>query len=445
MVETRNRRRLQERERHNRNETRRVKRRKENYSNGQKYRMLEVVQQVDKIDFDNMKKTLQVKEKIKAIEKWAYIKHDKDVKENNEPVEPHYHIIMKFNYPYRLGSIANWFIVPENCVEKIKGGWVNACRYLTHKNAKDKYQYKDKEVVANFDYIKECNIEQLEKRSFKHYKSLPTDVKEKFDKIRTGDCTLKNIHEHFTDLEYAEYKKKIIDVMEYYEIVKQANFEEMKKGIENIFVYGESGLGKTRYAKMYCKKKHNEYFLTGSSNDPLDGYKGEKAIIFDDIRPEDVLFSDYLRLTDPYNVSLFKSRYKNKFVQAETQMFTTPLSPTTYASKLKKDNQENLKQFFRRHNAYVKILKNYFEFYAYDEESNDLRFVETERNFFNSSSLTQPERKLNIADEVIELTRQLRIEAEENILGEHNEPNNMNFSTSSKDIYDNCFHLPPYI
>lgn len=374
-------------------------------SNRSAIRMIEMVQQCQLLDIENMKSVLEAKGASQAILKYAYITHDKDKNASGENVAPHIHCVMKFGYATRIGAIQNWFKIESNSLQKIRSSWVTACRYLTHMNHPDKYQYDPKDVVANFDYDAECKIgnTKLTKRG----KTIPPHIMKKLERITSGEIVLKNIHKCFTVSEYSTYKKTIMDYLEFTEIQRLETLREKKQMMENIFVYGESGIGKTRYAKMYCEDKHKEYFLSGSSNDPLDGYKGEKAIIFDDLRPEEVLFSDYLRLTDPFSVCAYRSRYKNKTIEAETQMITTPLSPHTYASRMKKDGNENLKQFFRRHQTYIKVLKETLEFYGYDEEFDALVLKANEVNFANPRVACRAKTSFAATDEVIERSRKL--------------------------------------
>lgn len=87
----------------------------------------------------------------KTIKKCTYIRHDKDVKtpqiaELNEhtdvpvgtPIPPHWQIAVKCENSTEISTIANWFGVPENMVEKLNGAnaYIEAVEYLTHEHPK---------------------------------------------------------------------------------------------------------------------------------------------------------------------------------------------------------------------------------------------------------------------------------------------------------------------
>ena len=112
------------------------------------------------ISIDKIKEVLE--EHKQCIKDYAIITHDKctkkviaeDKTETIEPIAPHIHIGIRFkdNNPQHLEDIANWFDVPQNYLEKIKGSWNDYLLYLIHANAPDKHQYSADEVIANFDY-----------------------------------------------------------------------------------------------------------------------------------------------------------------------------------------------------------------------------------------------------------------------------------------------------
>jgi hypothetical protein len=85
-------------------------------------------------------------------EKYAYILHDKDVKDDGTGVlkDDHYHFYIEFKNPRSLNSVAEDLTVPANMVCQVysKKGIL---QYLTHQNQPEKYQYNPDEVVSNFD------------------------------------------------------------------------------------------------------------------------------------------------------------------------------------------------------------------------------------------------------------------------------------------------------
>jgi hypothetical protein len=77
------------------------------------------------------------------------INHDKDIDENGELVEAHTHILLIYETPRRVSTIAKVLgDVGANFVE-IVNNKTTFLRYLTHKNDLKKFQYDNAEVMSN--------------------------------------------------------------------------------------------------------------------------------------------------------------------------------------------------------------------------------------------------------------------------------------------------------
>lgn len=85
--------------------------------------------------------------------KYYYILHDSDVDiETGELKKAHYHVIMSFKTPRKLGTVSNYFVnfkeLQLNSFERIRN-ITGAKRYLIHLDDADKYQYDSSNVVSN--------------------------------------------------------------------------------------------------------------------------------------------------------------------------------------------------------------------------------------------------------------------------------------------------------
>lgn len=104
-------------------------------------------------DLDQAKRVIEIIEKTYLYGvRWAYILHDKDVKEDGsgELKASHYHFYIRFENPRYISSVASELEVPVNMLQYVisdKG----MIQYMTHKNQPDKYQYSEEEIVANFE------------------------------------------------------------------------------------------------------------------------------------------------------------------------------------------------------------------------------------------------------------------------------------------------------
>lgn len=277
----------------------------------------------------------------KTIKQWAYILHDKD--DTND----HYHIYLNFGTSgVDTKQVGEWFGLQESQVEKIKGRKVNCLEYLTHSDDKQKYkhQYSATEVVANFDFETEITnakilgdfknfsyAEQLE-----YVESLP--VSEKTTAFRKLE-TLWRIRCQWLSL----HPDRDIDVM---------------------FICGKGGTGKTYYAKKLLKSMHFDFAISSSSNDPLQDYLGQKAIILDDFRDRSFRnFEDCLKMLDNNTSSSVQSRFHNKEFNGEMIVITSSI-PLARWFKGKDGNgnfysvsDEDFNQLYRRISCYVQVTE----------------------------------------------------------------------------------------
>lgn len=101
---------------------------------------------------------------IKYWDYWAYILHDRDIKDG-KLIGPHIHfigrnredVITPQGVCYHLG-------IPAEHLQQIRY-WKSAVQYLIHKNAPEKTQYGIEEVTSNFDistYFKDAKDETEE-------------------------------------------------------------------------------------------------------------------------------------------------------------------------------------------------------------------------------------------------------------------------------------------
>lgn len=141
----------------------------------------------------------------------AVIFHDKDQVEddNNRLKTPHYHLVVQFDRVYRCGTmirlLSDLFKINENQITIDKcNSMAMQCRYLTHLDDFDKYQYNYTDISCN-DY----NV-------LSRYYNL------KF--IRDIHDMLVVVHQYNYDLEqimlecanYDKYRKYILDVINFH-------------------------------------------------------------------------------------------------------------------------------------------------------------------------------------------------------------------------------------
>lgn len=254
----------------------------------------------------------KIKEAVckRAIKKYAYILHDKDIyteedeKKNSEHKaeslkEPHWHIYLQFKDSQDTIYVAKWFNIAEQYVNKSGSGhYEDMLLYLIHKNSCEKFQYGVNEVYSNFDYAKFIENNGI----------LKPRIQELTDLIMEGTLREFNYYDFMTISEYQQYKSDILKAFEY----RRDSLYNGNRQLKVIYICGGSGTGKTTLAKYIAEQHGYSYFVSGNDNDLLDRYKGQDCLILDDLRGSSLKFSDFIKMIDNHTDSKVKSRYYNK-------------------------------------------------------------------------------------------------------------------------------------
>lgn len=322
-----------------------------------KTRNMELCQQIKYLNMELVNKVLN---EHKAIKDYAMIVHDKDLKEDGTLKEPHLHLMMRFNDSYDSKYVANWFGVQEHYLCKIKGKFADALSYLTHENAPEKYQYSEDCVVSNFDFRRE----KIEKDS-NHRRN------EIINLIVSGEIREFNYFDYISIIEYDKYKRSIDNAFKY----RLDKIKGVARKMDCIFITGDSGTGKTSYAKIIAEQKNYSVYVSSSSNDPLDDYKGQDCIILDDLRPSCMGLSDLLKMLDNHTASTVKSRYKNKVLECKLMIITTTLDIDNFFGNVFSEEKETIVQLKRRCTVMLKFCMDYFESYLYQDCLRDYKLI----------------------------------------------------------------------
>lgn len=296
----------------------------------------------------------------KTIKKWAYILHDKD------DTDPHYHIYVNFgNQSVDSALVAKWFNLAyidkdgtahngEQFIEKVKGRATDMYLYLIHGNDTQQYkhQYSPSEVIANFDFGTEIanskiigNFEEYSyAQQLEYVEKLPISEKtaafDKLEKLWRLRCKWLTLH---TD-----------------------------RNIDVVFITGEGGTGKTFYAKKLLTSMGFDFCVSSASNDFMQDYLGQRALILDDCRDKTFRsFEDCLKFLDNHTSSSVQSRFNNKVFNGEmivitsaTELFKWFRGHDGNGNSYNLTN-EDFKQFYRRFACYVEVTKD--EIHVFNE------------------------------------------------------------------------------
>ncbi|MGE7185704.1 Rep family protein [Peribacillus sp. NPDC006672] len=312
--------------------------------------------------------------------KYAGILHDKDIDENNSPIKPHIHVMLQFENARSIDNIAKILGDKPQYIQQWKGDSTNGYSYLIHATtaAQEQYQYDPSEVIANFDYQ---NLMKQTKANMKYISTGKDEliIKGLLDKLYKDEITKEEIEQQLTGSQYAKAKNRIDAVHQKRMEIRAEEWREYLRNndlsIEVIWIYGASGVGKTRLAKDIVSKHDEDYFITGSSRDPFQHYQGQKKIILDELRPSTFQYSDLLKMLDPFNDDVMgASRYFDKPLTANTIIITSPYKPRDFYIRLIEEARrvdldiDSFKQLARRLGLVLYLSKEYIQVAFYDDK-----------------------------------------------------------------------------
>lgn len=334
-----------------------------------KLKMCEICQETQYLTEEKIKEAVTKRN----ISKFAYILHDKDLDEQGNLKHPHWHICLRFVDSQDTKYVARWFGIEEQYVNKSKSGrFEDMLLYLTHKNASEKYQYSCDEVRANIDY----------KNFIEKNGKLPTRIGEIIEKIVSGEIRQYNLEDFVTPDEFVKYSTQIERAFEY----RRNKIYTGNRELEVIYITGGSSTGKTTFAKILAQNKGYSFFISGSDNDILDGYKGQDCLILDDLRGSSMRFSDFIKMIDNNTDTLVGSRYHNKsMTECKLVIITTIHNMDAFYSNIFSEQDEPLLQFKRRCKTYIE-MDSYFVY----AKSFDLR----QNKYIPAGKFLNPARQL---------------------------------------------------
>lgn len=300
-----------------------------------------------------------------GVVSYCLVLHDKDKKDDGTPRAPHFHAVLTFgSVPKSVTTIAAALGVAPQYVNKIKTTTLSAQVYLCHANAPQKYQYSVSEVRSNLDYsalVEKWKIKQKQKSTLDQI----------IDRIERGEIREYNLTENVDTITYAKNRTLIENALRWYRMDRMTKKD---RHINVLFFEGETGTGKTTYAKKYCENQKYSYCISSSSNDPMQDYKGEDVLILDDIRDDSFKYHDFLKLLDNHTSSTTQSRYNNKAFIGETIIITTAKPLAEWYSNVNEDKR----QFYRRLTSHFVFKHDKITIYDVDEKGNETQVAKVD-------------------------------------------------------------------
>lgn len=275
-----------------------------------------------------------------GAEEWAYILHDKDTDKDDKEVRPHFHVMLHFKDAKTISRVAKVFADQEQYIEAWHSTINNGYSYLIHEtnNAKKKHHYSPSEVIASFDF--EEKIKEIRKNVKKPSRK---EIENFIDDYSNEKLTKEELQEKIGVLEIAKHKILLDHIDDILAYKKHQQFLKDFKGqrCRTYWLYGVSGIGKTKLIREILEERHpKDFFISGSSKDHFQEYKGQHFIVINDLRPRDYEYGQLLTLLDPWEIDkTAKRRYKDVFINVCAYFISTPYSPLNFYNECRIDNR----------------------------------------------------------------------------------------------------------
>lgn len=255
-----------------------------------------------------------------TIHRYAYINHDKDTYSEQDfisseidsyshllekPKPSHWHIVLEIPGKCTIKLLAKWFDIPENQIEipnnrgKIKittrgmeKVFLECVSYLDHSRLDNpsKHIYDSSEIKANFDW--ETEVDSFYLRYHKYGKEL--SEKEWYrNEVLLNGLRPKDILKNPATASIYTNDFSALDKLRLKYLREYAPMPSVRY---NYYIYSDEGrVGKGLLSRAFARALFPElsdddlFFSIGGKNVSFDDYDGQPVIIWNDIRPSQLL------------------------------------------------------------------------------------------------------------------------------------------------------------
>lgn len=203
----------------------------------------------------------------------------------------HTHIYCAFSSAVRFSTLKARF--PEAHLEAAKGTSVQNREYIQKTGKWENDAKHGTKIPGTFEEWGEIPAEQQGSR---------TDLRELYEMVKAGASNYEIMEQ---SPRFMMYLDKIDRARQ---TVKAENFQSIFRELEVIYLYGDTGVGKTK--SIFDKYGFSAVYRVTDYDHAFDGYKGEDVLVLDEYR-EQFKIHDLLNFLDGYPLSL-PCRYANK-------------------------------------------------------------------------------------------------------------------------------------
>jgi len=298
------------------------------------------------VDRNGRKKQWHENEILSEVEKhnckWILSPHVPD----KESSFNHFHLGIHTDSDNTYETIAKWFDLPTNSVNKIyKRFETTYALYLAHYNNKDgKTPVPFEKIKTSFNLDYDDLVARIEKK--------------RVDDNILNDLADGKINEYdLYSTQSSEWCRKHIKDINNSLIVRSKKFmvSDKVRNMDVVYIYGNARTGKSYLAKKMCKDANMSFYVSSSGKNPFDDYMGQDAIILDDVRPSDFKFSELLKILDNHMSSKVSARYHNVDLNCKVLYITTVLSLDDFYKAIQESYNEAVEQLRGRINTVVKV------------------------------------------------------------------------------------------
>ena len=245
----------------------------------------------------------------KMIKRWLYVWHDRDIYTSEDEITDaqglrkagdrkfkHVHIMLDIPAKVSVSTVARWFSVPPEQVEVIRGrgGFLDGCEYLPHESpkavevGKTHYDYDELHGSPGFDFVKELSDLKIHRMKYGRRAGDMTPADTMRMHVLKDGWTLRDCRED-DPLTYAAIRSSLPPLRLDY--LLDAPPPSLRL---TIYVDGPGGIGKSSFCEylaqsMFPGVKHPYFCIGNDDRVTFDGYDGEPAIIWDDMRVTDFI------------------------------------------------------------------------------------------------------------------------------------------------------------
>lgn len=261
---------------------------------------------------------------------------------------PHTHIYAAFSSAVRFSTMKNAF--PTAHIEKCLG---NSEENRAYVQKSGKWALSDKAETILDGTFEEWGELPRERQGQRR------DLHELYDQIKAGASDFEILESNPNNLRHISLIEKVRQA------VAKENVKNSFRQLSVTYIYGETGVGKTRYVME--KYGYSSVYRVTDYKHPFDNYNGERIICFDEYA-DSFGIRDFLTYLDGYPLEL-PCRYANRWAAYDTVYILSNTPINDQYRDVKFNNPSVWRAFLRRLTTIVQFFPdNRQTYYLVDDD-----------------------------------------------------------------------------